>query len=290
MKSLNDWTLTRRQALAAFGAMAATAPFLSASAQEKSGPKIAIQLYTMRDPAKKDLAGTLKQVREMGWEYVQWSGMPDLPAEKIKEALDTAGLKAMACHCGVEAFETDFENQVKFWKTVGVQYVGPGGMMGDCKDSLEAWIRGAKRLDAVGAKLREAGLFLTYHNHSGEFETYPNDPRTKEDILIAETTPGNLFVELDVAWVKAANVDPAAYIRKCKGRCLTIHAKDLAMEPKNGKVIFAPLGKGILNWPDVFAACKETGVEWYIYEQDTCLEGPFKAAEISLAFLKSQVA
>ena len=51
---------------------------------------IALQLYTMREPAKTDLAGMLKRVREMGWEYVQWSGMPSLPAHQIRAALDAA--------------------------------------------------------------------------------------------------------------------------------------------------------------------------------------------------------
>ena len=290
MKHLNTWTLTRRQALVAFGALAASSQIFPARAEEKATPKIALQLYTMRGPAKKDLADTLKKVREMGWEYVQWSGMPDLPAEKIREALDTAGLKAMACHCSVEEFEKDFDKAVQFWKTVGVQYVGPGGMMGDCKDSVEAWVRGAKRLDAVGAKLRGVGLRLTYHNHSGEFEKFDNDPRTKEDILLAETSPENVFAELDVAWVLAGGVDPAAYIRKCKGRCPTVHAKDLAEDPKGGKVKFAPLGKGVLNWPDIFAAGREAGIEWYIYEQDSCPAGEFAAAEISLEFLKKNLA
>lgn len=286
MKNLGEWVLTRRQALAAFGAAAVSAQAFSARAQEKKAPQIALQLYTMREPAKKDLAGTLKKCKEMGWEYVQWSGMPDLSAEKIREALDTAGLKAIACHCGVEPFETDFDKSVAFWKTVGVQYAGPGGMMGDCKDSLEGWIAGCKRLDAVGAKMREAGIRLTYHNHAGEFEKFEGDPRSKEDILMETTSPQNVLAELDVAWVLAGGVDPAAYIRKCKGRCPTVHAKDLATEPKGGKVKFAPLGKGVLNWPDIFAAGKEAGIEWYIYEQDVCPEGPFEAAQISLEFLK----
>ena len=94
---------------------------------------MALQLYTLRDPAKKDLADTLKKAREMGWEYVQWSGMPNLPAEKIREALDTAGLKAIAAHVGIEPFEKDFDANVKFWKTVGVKDLAPGGMMNDCK-------------------------------------------------------------------------------------------------------------------------------------------------------------
>ena len=40
--------------------------------------------------------------------------------------------------------------------------------MCDCRDTLEGWLRGAKRLDAVGARLRAVGIRLSYHNHSLE--------------------------------------------------------------------------------------------------------------------------
>ena len=70
---------------------------------------IALQLYTMREPARQDLAGTLKRVRDIGWEYVQWSGMPPLPARTIRDALDAARLKAVAAHCKIESFEEDFD-------------------------------------------------------------------------------------------------------------------------------------------------------------------------------------
>lgn len=290
MKRLDQWTLSRREALAALGVLAAAScQTRSAGSGEKSmnvkAPKgIALQLYTMRDPAKQDLSGMLKKVREMGWEYVQWSGMPDLPAEKIREELDRAGLKAIASHVGFEPFEKDFDAAVKFWKTVGVTYVGPGGMMSDCKDTREAWLRGAKRFDAVGAKLRTAGLRLTYHNHASEFEKFEGDPRAKLDILFEATQPENLFAELDLAWVHVGGADPAAYIRKYKKRCPTVHAKDYAGS-KDGKVKFTPLGQGILNWPDIFAASREAGVEWYIYEQDSCEGSPFDCAHASLEFL-----
>ena len=106
--ALQTRPFSRREALGALGVLALTpSALLSAAATKKRA--MALQLYTLRDPAKKDLAGTLKKVREMGWEYVQWSGMPDLPAEKIREALDTAGLKAIAAHVGIEPFEKDFD-------------------------------------------------------------------------------------------------------------------------------------------------------------------------------------
>lgn len=280
---------SRRDALAAIGLLAlscktafAAQPETTTAPRARKG--IALQLYTLRDPAKKDLPGTLRKVREMGWEYVQWSGMPNLPPEKIRAALDTAGLKAIAAHVSVESFEKDFAAAVRSWKTVGVKDVAPGGMMKDCKATLADWLNGAKRLDALGAKLRAVGMRLSYHNHSFEFEKFPDDPRAKFDILLKATRPENLKAELDTAWAYHGGADPAAFLRKYKGRCPVIHAKDIAAG-KNGKAQLKPLGQGALNWKEIFAAGREAGVEWYVYEQDSGEGSPFDYARASYAFL-----
>ena len=250
---------------------------------------MALQLYTMRDPAKQDLTGTLKKVREMGWEYVQWSGMPNLPAEKIREALDTAGLKAMAAHVGIEPFEKDFDSNVRFWKTVGAGDLAPGGMMNDCKATLADWLNGARRLDALGARLRTVGLRLSYHNHTFEFEKFPGDDRRKLDILMETTKPENLTDELDLAWAYTGGVDPATYIRKFKGRIFMVHAKDVVKAKNGRKQELKPLGQGDLNWPEIFTAGDEAGVEWYIYEQDNGVGSPFDYAQASYEFLAKQM-
>ena len=294
MSSTETSKLSRREAMAAMGVFAAaccTGAGRAAAADAGKKAKPSLQLYTMREPAKQDLAGTLKKCREMGWEYVQWSGMPDMPAEKIREALDTAGLKAVACHCGVEAFENDFAGQVKFWKTVGVQQVGPGGMMGDCQGSLEAWLKGAARLDALGEKLRAEGLSLAFHNHDKEFKKFEGDARCKLDILYESTKPENLHAELDLAWVFVGGANPSEYIRKYAGRCPMVHAKDLYQKKSlTGGVQFAALGQGCLNWTDIFAAGKEAGIEYYTYEQDNCKGDIFEAAKISYDFLAKNLA
>lgn len=285
----DNLTMTRRQVLATLGlaAFAGPAAFGAATKKKKKGKakgKIALQLYTMRDPAKADLLGTLKKCREMGWEYVQWSGMPVLPAEKIREALDAADLKAIAAHIAVEDFEAKFDENVKFWKTVGCKDIAPGGMMNDCKKDLAAWLQGAKRLDTLGGKLHDVGMRLSYHNHTFEMESFPGDPRRKLDILME--TAKNVNMELDVAWAFEAGVDPAAQLRKYPGRCPVIHIKDI-VRPKDGqKFHFEPLGQGEVNWKEVFAAGKESGVEWFVYEQDAGVGSPFDYAKASFDFLK----
>lgn len=263
--------LTRREALGAFGLLALASQVGFAADKAKSGkkPGIALQLYTMRDEAKKDLTGTLKRVADMGWRHVQWSGMPTLPADKIRAALDAAGLTCVACHTGMEAFEKKFDEEVAFWKTVGCKDVAPGGMMKDCTKDLAAWISGCKRLDAIGARLRGVGMRLSFHNHQMEFEKFPGDNRTKYDILMAETKPENLAGEIDIAWAYAAGVDVAKLMRQLKNRCPVMHAKDVIRNAQdNKKHRLVPLGQGEVPWKDVFAAGRYSGVEWYIYEQD----------------------
>ncbi len=240
----------------------------------------------MRDAAKKDLPGTLKKAADMGWRYVQWSGMPGLPADQIRAELDKAGLKCIACHTSIESFEKDFEKEVAFWKTVGNKDVAPGGMMKDCTKDLESWIKGCKRLDTLGAKLRGVGMRLSFHNHTHEFEKFPNDPRTKHQILMDETKPENLCAELDIAWAHAAEVDVPAYIRKLAGRIKVVHAKDVTSEGK--KHTLMPLGQGQVPWKDVFAAGKDAGIEWYVYEQDSGKGDLWDYVKQSYDFLSKQ--
>ena len=290
MKTENA-VMSRREALGTLGLLALAGPAVFRAEAANSAPKprkagIALQLYTLRDPAKKDLADTLKKAADMGWKYVQWSGMPDLPAEKIRAALDQAGLKCIAAHVGIEAFEKKFDEQVAFWKTVGATDVAPGGMMNDCTADLAAWLKGAQRLDTLGAKLRAAGLRLSLHNHTGEFAKFPGDPRSKLDILMEATQPENLCAELDLAWAAAAGADPAALIRKFKHRCPVVHAKDVAID--GTKHTLTALGQGSLKWDDIFAAGKTSGIEWYVYEQDNGQGSPFDYARVSYEFLSKQ--
>lgn len=253
-------------------------------------PGIALQLFTLRDAAAEDLHGALARARESGFEYVQWSGMPELPAEEARAALARAGLAAVAGHCPLEAFEDDFARTAAFWQALGVRDVAPGGMMEDCRDTREAWLRGAERLDAMGARLRKAGLRLSYHNHAFELEPFPGDTEPRLDLLYRVTQPDRLYAELDTAWLRGGGVDPAAYLRKYAGRCPVIHVKDLAENRDvDGNPVFVPLGQGILDWPVIFEAARAAGVEWYIYEQDTYEVDVFESVRASYAFLKEYV-
>lgn len=247
-----------------------------------------LQLYTVREPARKDLKATLKKVKDMGFEYVQWSGMPDLSAEEIKSILDEAGLKAVSAHVSIESFEKDFDKEVKFWKTVGVSDIAPGGMMSDCRADPEAWLRGCARLDNLGARLRLERIRLSYHNHDWELKSFPGQTASKLEVLLQSTCPENLYAEFDLAWLYIGGANPADWLKKYPNRCPVIHVKDAVVQKgiTGRKHVFVPLGKGDLNWEEIIPACKGANVEWYIYEQDSFQGDMFEEINISLEFLK----
>lgn len=251
---------------------------------------IALQLFTLRDAGAADLPGTLRRCREMGFDFVQWSGMPELTAAELRAVLDETGVKAVAGHDSIEAFEQDFDGRVAYWEALGTPDVAPGGMMGDCQGSLDAWFAGCARINTIGQRLAQAGMRLSYHNHAFELETFEGDPRAKLDILYEETDPEALFAELDTAWLHIGGVDPAEYIRKYAFRCPVIHVKDVAAEPReDGGPQFTALGDGVLDWDGIFDACEEAGVEWCIYEQDNTAGDIFEDAAKSYAFLEERV-
>ena len=232
-------------------------------------PRIAIILYTVREPAQIDWRDTLKRIRDCGFECVQWSGMPDLPADEIRQGLHDADLTAIAAHCPVEPWEQAFTDQLRFWNTLNVADVAPGGMMDDCRVSRDAFLAGADRLNTLGAKLIEHHMRLSYHNHDWEFEWFPGDDRTKFDLLYHRTEAKNLHIELDIAWAQSAGEDPATLLRRYPQRCPLVHAKDFVWNAAGDAPVFVPLGRGIVDWDEVFSAAKDSGTEWMIYEQDT---------------------
>ncbi|UCD39610.1 MAG: hypothetical protein JSV87_04140, partial [Candidatus Bathyarchaeota archaeon] len=51
---------------------------------------------------------------------------------------------------------------------------------------------------------------------------------------------------------------------------------------------FAEIGEGNMNWQAIIEAAEESGVEWYLVEQDNCYgRDPFESLRISHRNLKA---
>src|ERR1700741_261083 len=85
---------------------------------------VGLQLYSLREQFKKDVAGTLDQVRAFGITHVELAGTYGVAPEKFKEQLDARGLKAVSAHFGYEQCRDHLEDVAREAKLFGVEYAG----------------------------------------------------------------------------------------------------------------------------------------------------------------------
>ena len=142
-----------------------------------------------------------------------------------------------------------------------------------------------EKLTAIGAKCKEAGLQLCYHNHSFEFEQV--DGKYGLDILFDAADPELVQAEVDVYWVQHAGEDPAELIRRYLNRCPLLHMKDIADDEEKS---FAEVGEGILDFEAIIEASNVGGTQWYIVEQDRCKNPPLESIATSLKNLRGMLA
>lgn len=224
----------------------------------------ALQLYTVRDRLERDLPGTLAAVREIGYQYVELAGTQGCSPEKYRGLLDEAGLCAVSAHIGYEEIVAHPERAVAYARCFGLRFIVVPWLGGEGFDTREAWIEAARRMDAAGEHLRQAGIRLCYHNHAHEFASV--DGERIHDLLFSHSDPGRLAVQLDTCWAAVGGVDPVEPIKTYGGRVPLLHIKDYMME--GGSPAFTEVGRGCMRWPDIFDAAREAGVAWYIVEQD----------------------
>src|SRR5713101_1000388 len=67
--------------------------------------QVALELYTVRDETRRDFAGTLRRVAQIGYAGVEFAGYGNLTSQEISALLAETGLRAVATHFWLEWLE-----------------------------------------------------------------------------------------------------------------------------------------------------------------------------------------
>ncbi len=243
---------------------------------------LGVTLYTVRDFCQtiEDFDTTCKRIADIGYKFVQLSGIGDFTGEQIREILDKYGLKAVCTHRKNPNYLENLESEIEFHEKIGAKICGIGGARDVTDGNIEAFLND---FTPVVNELAKKGYMFTYHNHQYEFTKY--DGKFALDILIEASE--NFKLLFDVYYASVVGVNPAKFIRKHAGSIPCVHFKDYKIVEKQGR--FAEVGQGNLDWDDIIAACEESGVEYVIVEQDLCYDtDPFESLKISYDFLKQK--
>lgn len=232
-----------------------------------------IQLYSLRHQLGKDVPGTLKFIREVGYTDVETAGFYKMTPADFKKELDKAGLKCTGMHSGDDnRFRNQLDAIIAEAKVFQPDYVTSPWIQEPHRKDAESCKRVAAEFNEWGKKLQAAGFRFAFHNHDMEFKPLGNT--TAMDILITETDPSLVDFELDLFFVKKVGLSPAQYLKKYPGRFKLVHLKDISKSTPTGFApapdeACVPLGEGQIDWPETLAAAAEVGVKYYYLEDES---------------------
>jgi sugar phosphate isomerase/epimerase len=254
-------------------------------------PRVALQMYTLREEAKDDFAGTVRQVARLGYEGLELAGYGGLEAPALRALLDELGLAATASHVRLERLESALDEELAFATTIGCRDLVCPSVPEGRRETVDDYRRLAALLNGIGQRCRERGVRFSYHNHAFEFVRLPAEAPTAAgttayalDLLLGWTDPRLVSWEPDVYWIARAGENPVAYLNAYAGRCPLVHLKDVADDAERS---FAPVGAGTLDFAQICDAAQAGGAEWLIVEQDRSVGPAIESVELSIDNLRA---
>lgn len=270
--------------------------------------KVGLQLYTLREEMEKDMDKTLKAVKDMGYDYVEFAGYFGKTAEEVKSLLDKHDLKAVSVHQKYDVFLENEQYNIDYLKTIGVKYCAIPWMDRAKQADSDTFDKTVEEITKVAKALKAAGIQMLYHNHDFEFEKF--EGKFLLDCLYDSISADLLQTEIDTCWVKYSGNDPVEYLKKYTGRAEVLHLKDFvcdkfasgpayALIDDDGKETekvendrqsfeFRPVGQGVQDFPAILKAAEEAGVEYIIVEQDNWpTASALESAKQSREYLKT---
>jgi sugar phosphate isomerase/epimerase len=241
---------------------------------------IALQLYTLREQANEDFVGMLTEVADAGYTAVEFAGYGGLSADALRKVIDDLGLRAISSHVGFRRFESEPAAVIEELKTLGCAYAIVPGIPQEMRGS-ESLPYLIERFNQWGEASKAAGLRFGYHNHG--WELAPLAGSTMLDQLAAESDPSLVDLQIDIYWALVAGADPVELIRRNAGRVPTLHAKELAAGADQRDTT---IGDGVTDWPEIMAAAKAAGSEWFIVEQEDDSANAYRDIRRSLENLR----
>jgi len=254
--------------------LAAAAGALSGAARPAFKAQVGINIYSLRYMAEKDLPGTLKLIRELGFREVEAGDLYGRNPSEYQKLLKAAGLRASSTGAAYNALGKDLEGVAAHARTLGAEYVVCSTIPHSAKHLMaKDCPPAAENLNRWGQKLAASGLKLCYHTHGTEFDASPDG--TQFDTLAKLTDAKYVNYEMDIFWIVYGYQDPVKLLRRYPGRFPLMHVKDIRKGTRLGgspadvlEEESVPLGTGLVDVAAALLAGQEYGVKHFFLEEE----------------------
>jgi sugar phosphate isomerase/epimerase len=220
---------------------ASTAMLFGKPDSDIHGVKIGAQSYSFRTMPLDD---TIKAMSDIGLSYVElWQGHiePKDKAELKKWRTAASSLDQMKevrrkfNNAGIRVYAVNFSFRAEYSDEEVLHGMEMVKLLGTKIITASSKVSQAKRLNDLAGK---AGVKVAMHNHSNLKD--PEEFATPESFAKAMDGNPNIYVNLDIGHMTAANFDAVDYLQKHHERIVTLHVKDR----KKDQGANLPLGEG----------------------------------------------
>ncbi len=276
--------LNRRNFLKNSGALALGGMALSQVSWSNVLPAsrpIGIQLFTFFGQIDNDLTGILKQIADLGYKDLESAfsmkgGYYGLKPKEFAQTAKDLGLGWRSHHVlgtpfvpppdvkipegfsKIKTLKDNYQELVDEAAEGGVKYLVCATIDIQTGDAVKSSI---EILSKAGEACKKAGLTLAYHNHDAEFKIV--DGIVPYDLFLSQLHK-DIKMELDLAWVSKAGLDPVELFKKNPGRFPLWHVKDFDKEYKT----LMPVGSGVIDFKRIFDNAKLAGLVHPFVEHD----------------------
>lgn len=185
--------------------------------------------------------------------YTQGSAGP-ITLAQLKRLARDHGLTPIGSHVGYYSSDpnayTFAQNLTKVLddaQALGLKHIGTAAGPFRYGMTVDAMKRAAHEFNTYGAAARARGMKFYQHNHSEEFSFATDNPKVRlYDVLLRETDPDLVFLEMDIFWAYVAQFrfskrpdgtsapfEPLDYVLRRPNRYPLFHVKDGESDPSN---------------------------------------------------------
>lgn len=268
--------MNRRDFLACSGMTLAASAIPSAFAEVSRRFRVGFQTYAVRDLCDKDLIGTLKAVKAIGYEGVETGRFYGRSASEWKSICADVGLELFALQLYPHNLtEPQLVETIRFCHAAGCSRINAAWYYGHPANPND-WQLVINVLNHAAEVCRKEGISVAYHNHDHEFRLRIGDRSVWEwlwresdgnDLRQVTATPrfsSSVLQELDCGNCVLGGGDPVAWIDRFPGRIPCVHLTPAIADAKGLKPGEAGLGsvRDRADWPAILAALRRCGTEW----------------------------
>jgi sugar phosphate isomerase/epimerase len=245
---------------------------MAATGKKALKKPLGFQVWTVKDQLIKDFAGTLKMMAGLGYQSVEMCSPPgyessgfgplmSMKAKEMKKIVEDAGLILQSTHYGFGELKENLNDRMDFALESGQKQMicSSFGLPEDAK--MSDWMKAVDELNEIGSKTKKAGIQIGFHNHHTEFEKL--EGKLIYDALMEHFDPELVKMQFQVA-VISIGYKAADYFKKYPGRFISAHLADWSTSEKKQ----VPIGQGVVDWKELFAAADKCGVKNYFVEMD----------------------